>query len=250
MKAALVVNPILPDIDVNLATIRRMAHDAADARAELVIFGEAALTGLINNDDPSHDLPLGQTIPGPATESLSKLARERRIWLAIGLLERADNCLYDSAVLLAPDGEIALKYRRIQPQWHAKDANSDVYCQGNRLPVARIKFGTVLFLICGDLFDDSIAQRSRNVAPDYVLFPFSRNFGDGSIDQERWDREEEPEYAARASLLGATVLMVNTLEDAKASDYPSFGGAMVVSATGTVLKRWPLDTVGILYADV
>jgi predicted amidohydrolase len=65
MKAALVVNRVLPDVDANLANILKAAHAAADEGADLVVFPEAALTGLINNDDPAHDLPLGQPIPGP-----------------------------------------------------------------------------------------------------------------------------------------------------------------------------------------
>lgn len=54
----------------------------------MVLFPEAALTGLINNDDPAHDLPLGEAIPGAATDALGAMARQRRIWLGIGVLER------------------------------------------------------------------------------------------------------------------------------------------------------------------
>jgi hypothetical protein len=32
--------------------------------------------------------------------------------------------------LIAPDGEIKLKYRRMQPQWHGQQADAAVYCQG------------------------------------------------------------------------------------------------------------------------
>ncbi len=53
------------------------------------------------------------------------------------------------------------------------------------------ELGTVAFLICGDLCDDGIVTRTRELAPDCVLAPASRNFADGSSDQQRWDREEE-----------------------------------------------------------
>ena len=64
MKAALAVNRVTTDTDANLKMITNMANEAADKQADLVVYAEAALTGLIN-DDPSHDLPLGQPIPGP-----------------------------------------------------------------------------------------------------------------------------------------------------------------------------------------
>jgi predicted amidohydrolase len=88
MKVALAVNRVTADTDANLKMITNMANEAADNNADLVVFAEAALTGLINDDDPSHDLPLGQPIPWPVTDVLLELARERRVWLAIGMLER------------------------------------------------------------------------------------------------------------------------------------------------------------------
>jgi N-carbamoylputrescine amidase len=225
-------------------------REAADAGADLVLFPEAAPTGLINNDVPAHDLPLGQPIPGPATERLAALARERALCLATGLLEREGQCLYDSAVLLGPDGAIHLHYRRIQPQWHGRDADPAVYRQGEAIAVAATPLGRLAVLLCGDLFDDAIVARVRDAQPDVLLFPFARGFGDGSFDQGRWDREEEPAYAARAALAGCTTLMVNLLEDPELGECPSFGGAMVVSATGQVLARRPLGQPGILLAAV
>ena len=58
MKAALAVNKVTRDVPANLAGMEQLAEEAADAGADLVLFPEAALTGLINNDDPAHDLPV------------------------------------------------------------------------------------------------------------------------------------------------------------------------------------------------
>lgn len=248
MKAALVVNHVLPDIDANLATILNMANEAAEAGAVLVVFPEAALTGLINNDEPSHDLPLGQPIPGPVTNVLARLAREQHIWLAIGLLERESDKLYDSAVLLTPDGEIGLKHRRIHPKWHGRDADPSVYCQGTELSKVETPLGTFAFLICGDLFDDELIQRIRILRPDWLLHPIARCFLDGSYNQERWDREEKPEYAKRVKQAGVTTLMTNYLTDKDFDGY--FGGAMVVSSNGAVVDSFPLGKVGILMVDL
>jgi N-carbamoylputrescine amidase len=137
MRAALVVHRPLPDPRVNLAAILSATHEAASAGAHLVLFPEAALTGLVNDDNPIHDLPLGETIPGMATDALAQAAEAGHIWLAIGLLEREGRKLYDSTVLIAPTGKMVLKYRRIQPQWHGRNADSTVYCQGTELTCAQ-----------------------------------------------------------------------------------------------------------------
>lgn len=250
MRAALAIHPVTGSLAENLAAIEDLAAEAASAGAELVVFGEAALTGLINNDDPEHDLALGQPIPGPVTDRLGALARQRSIHLALGMLEREGHCLYDSAILLGPQGDIALKYRRIQPQWHGRDADPEVYRQGDAVVAASTPLGSLAALLCGDLFDDGIVARVRKLAPDYLLFPFARSFSDAGFEQERWDREEESEYAARAAAAGCTTLMANILEAPGLTEWPSFGGAMVVSASGDILARWPLGTPGVLYAEV
>ena len=249
MRTALVVNRVLPDIDANLVVILNMANEAADANVELVVFPEAALTGLINNDDLAHDLPLGQEIPGPVTDVLAGMARERRIWLAIGLLGREGGKLYDTAVLFTPSGDIGLEYRRIQPQWHGRGVDPSVYCEGKELPKLETPLGTLGFLICGDLFDDELVQHMRDLHPDWLLFPFARCFDDGSYDQERWDREEKPKYVQRVKLVGITTLMTNTLAD-RELDGGSFGGATVVSKDGAVVHSLPLGEAGMLLVDL
>lgn len=250
MKAALVVQETLPSVEANLAAMIEAVGQGAGAGADLVVFPEAALTGLINNDDPSHDLPLGQPVPGATTDVLAAAAREGRVYVATGILERDGDCLYDSAVLLSPSGDMVLKYRRIQPQWHGPKADPNVYRHGQEVGAAATGHGALVFLVCGDLFDDAISEQARRLAPDYVLCPLARNFADASFDQERWDREEESHYAARAALLGCTTLMVNQLDAPSRVEYPSFGGAMVVQATGEIVARWPLGKPGILYAEL
>jgi len=249
MKAALAVNRVTLDIDVNLKTIMHMTNEAADDEADLVVFAEAALTGLINDDDPPHDLPLGQPIPGPVTDMLLELARERRVWLAIGILEREGRSLYDSAVLLTPGGEIGLKYRRIQPQWHGPSADPSVYRQGTEIPKVVTPLGSIAFMICGDLWDDELVRRMRDLRPDWLLYPFARS----GLDEERWEREEKPEYAQRAKLTGSTTLMTSYVADfqPKGREYErSLGSAMVVSSDGMVLASLPPGRTGILIVDL
>jgi len=250
MIAALIVNKVTGNLEADLAAMESLGRQAAGLGAELLLYPEAAPTGLVNNDEPKHDLPLGTTIPGPITARLSRLAGELRAYVATGLLERDGQRLYDSAVINDPAGEIVLHYRRIQPQWHGRNADTAIYRQGDEVAAVCTPLGKLSVLICGDLFDDEICGRAKQLEPDYLLFPFARNFGDGSFDQARWDAEEQAEYAARAAVVGCTTLMTNVLVDPSLSEYPSFGGAMAVSADGQVLLRKPLGTPGVLIADV
>jgi len=249
MRAALVVNQVTRDGQSNLKSIVRWASKAADAGSNLVLFPEAALTGLVNNDDPSHDLPLGQTIPGPVTRQLANLARVRSLYLGLGLLERDGQRLYDSAILIGPQGDILLKYRRMQPQWHGREADPSVYCEGDELSSAETIFGRVVFLICGDLFDDATVQRLYDLKADWLLFPFARCFPAGVSAEDVWESAERQEYAKWAMLTKTTALMTNYFAEAELGG-GAFGGAMVVSPCGEIVASLPVNKPGILLVDL
>ncbi|GMA66006.1 carbon-nitrogen hydrolase family protein [Alicyclobacillus fastidiosus] len=246
MKAALAINYVEADCDMNLDGIVDLIEQAAAEEVELIVFPEMAVTGFVTNDVPSHDFSIATTIPGPITNRLSILAKKYAIWIAIGLLEKSCDVLYDSAILIDANGEISLKYRRVHPNWHGRNADSRVYKQGHLFPKVLTPFGTVMFLICGDLWDDTIVQRVNEEKPDLLLYPFARTFG-GAWDQQKWDHEELDDYAARIKMVGCTALMVNYLSDENQGwEKGNFGGAWLINRDGQVIQSHPLGKRGLL----
>jgi predicted amidohydrolase len=250
MKAALISNPITQDIDLNLKNIIAMSYKAAANGAELILFPEAAVSGLINNDDPSHDLQIGAEMSSPLITRFQELTRELKVWLGIGFLEREGNKLFDSAILLSPLGEVALHYRRISPRWHGAKADPLVYCQGTDMPIADTPFGKIAFLICGDLFDDKIIDKLAGPKIAYVLFPFARCFDDKAIDQRRWDDIDIHEYLRQVEKIGITTLMANYVAGDGLDDDGSFGGAFVVDQKGNLINSLPLGKPDILIVEL
>jgi N-carbamoylputrescine amidase len=246
MHVALAVNRVTSDQTANLATVVALADEAADAGAALVVFPETALTGFIHTGDPVHDLPLGQAIPGAVTEELAWVARGRSLHLAIGLLEREGEALYDTALFFAPDGRIALKYRRISPQWRRQGADPAIYRLGVDLPVVATALGRCAFLLCGDLFDDTLIARVRRAAPDWLLCPFARGFDSDVHDEQGWHGEEVDQYAARAARAGVTTFLVNYVSDLDGA----FGGALAIAGDGTILATSPLHGPGLSLVTV
>jgi len=248
MRAALVVSEISPDQDANLAAILKRTDEVAQADAEIVLFPEAALTGLANDDNPVHDLPLGQSIPGQITDTLAQKAQQHGIFLAIGLLEREQHKLYDSAVLFSPTGKIIIKYRRIDPRWHGRKADPLVYCQGSEIPIADTPLGTFAFAICGDLFNEDVVARLRSLRPRWLLYPFARGFNDYTWDQPRWENAERAEYIGHVKQAGITTLMANSLAIEEMGG--DFGGALAVNGDGSIIDEYPLGKPGILIVDL
>jgi len=76
------------DAGHNLRGLLSAVSKAAEQDADLVVFCEVSLTGLVNNGDPSHDLPLGVKIPGEETRHIANAAKDNGLLVALGLFER------------------------------------------------------------------------------------------------------------------------------------------------------------------
>jgi predicted amidohydrolase len=82
--------------------------------AELVVLPEAATTGFTPGLPPEELWDLVSEVPGPVTEPVAALARELAIHIVLGTYERgpARGTVYNTAVLLGPEGTVLGRYRK------------------------------------------------------------------------------------------------------------------------------------------
>ncbi len=246
MRAAIAVPRIGRDRGANLSTVRALVHEAGDEGADLVLFPETALTGFLHSGVPAHDYELAVTVPSAEIERLSRLASDSSIHLGIGVLEREDSRLYDSALLFGPDGRLLLKYRRISRGWHRRGDDPDVYRHGSEISVAHTDLGKLAFLICGDITDDTLLDRVRALDPDWLLLPMARGFDDDVHDEQEWETSEIEAYGLHAARACTPTLLANYVGEVDGC----FGGAVIYDATGSVLAKSPLHQPGLLVAEL
>lgn len=127
------------NVAANLATLAALAGKAKHDGAELVVFPELAVTGLA---DPAAS---AQPIPGPATMALVAFASEHGLYLVCGLAERADDGIYNSAVLVTPSGEVTT-YRKT----HLSSSERSWATPGETLTVVDTPIGRIGMLIGHD----------------------------------------------------------------------------------------------------
>jgi predicted amidohydrolase len=192
---------------------------------------------------------LGEPVPGAAVTHFADLAKSSRVHIAFGILERDGAALYDTAVLVGPSGDMLLKYRRIDPQWHDQINDSKLYREGTECPAVDTPIGRFSFVIGGDLFNDTVAEQVQEQHPSYLLMSFARCFDSGLCDQKRWETEERQVYVERVERMAVTTLMVNSIGE-KDFDGGSFGGAMVVHANGRITHLLHLGMPGIIIAAI
>lgn len=122
---------------------------AAGEGCRLVVLPECLDLGW--TDPSARDL--AQPIPGPHVDRLARAAGENQIYVVAGLVEHAGDRLYNTAVLIAPSGQILIHHRKI----NELDIALDLYSVGDRLGVADTELGTLGISICADNFGNSLA---------------------------------------------------------------------------------------------
>ena len=135
--------------DANLGRAVRAIGEAAAQGCRLVVLPECLDLGW--TDPSARDL--ARPIPGPHADRLAQAAREHRIYVAAGLVERAGDRLYNAAVLIDPEGRVLLHHRKI----NELDIALDLYSIGDRLGVVETELGTIGLATCADNFSSSLA---------------------------------------------------------------------------------------------
>lgn len=165
--AGIQMEPKILAKEANLAKCLKLIEVAARDGARLIVLPECALTGYCFTS-LDEALPLAEPVPGPSTEKIMAVCRERKVYVVVGLLEKdGDNC-YNTVVLLGPNG-LAGKHRKL----HLPGLGVDRFLNPGDLPltVYDTDVGRIGLGICYDLM---FAEHSRVLAlqgADILVFP-------------------------------------------------------------------------------
>lgn len=132
-----------------------IAAAAAESRARLVVFPEAALTGYVF-ETMEEALDGSIAADGPELAVIADACRSADVWTIVGAIERADGGIYNSAFLVGPDG-IAGRYRKI----HTLCLGVDRFVRrGDEFRVWNLPIGRIGINIC---YDGTFPESSRTL---------------------------------------------------------------------------------------
>lgn len=109
--AAVQMDVAFADVALNTERIMDRLSQSVDQGAQLTIFPECALSGYCY-ESRDEAMQVAQEIDGPATQSIIQVCEEANSYAIFGLLERANDHLYNALALVGPSGLIA-SYRKV-----------------------------------------------------------------------------------------------------------------------------------------
>ena len=160
----------IPAEDGDLKGNMKLAEDAIltslKHKPDLICLPEAVDWGWLWQDARKDALP----IPGPYTDMLTRLAKEHKVWISAGCLEKDGDKTYNSAVIINRDGEIVLKHRKIKT---LPAITKHLYDQGKieDIKVIDTEFGRIGMTICADNFTSKIPQKVGDLGAWLLITP-------------------------------------------------------------------------------
>jgi predicted amidohydrolase len=160
------MNCKMGEVRANLQTIEKLSSSVLRKQINFLCFPELATTGY------SLDRlwrKCAEPIPGNVTEELGKIAIETGSYLIFGVdeLDPKTNSIYDSAVLIDPQGKIQGTYRKV----HLWDKERSYFTHGDGFPVFETKFGKVGLGICYDIEFPEPARIMAAKGARIIFFP-------------------------------------------------------------------------------
>jgi predicted amidohydrolase len=147
------------DKRANLEKMKTIAIEAARAGNDIIVFPELAVSGY-ECDETLHKLKrscamhqdLAETVPGPSTLEMARLARDLNIYVIFGMPEQDrsnfSSC-YISSVMISPK-RILGACRKLHLAPSPNFAEDICFTKGNRITVWETDYGPIGVLICYD----------------------------------------------------------------------------------------------------
>jgi predicted amidohydrolase len=138
--------------------------EAARQKADLVVLGETLTYYGLGKPFPE----VAEPVPGPSTDYFAGLAKKHDLYIVVGLVERAGHLIYNTAVLVGPDGKLVGKYRKVTlPRSEIEGG----VCPGSDYPVFETRFGRVGMMICYDGFFPEVARQLAVRGAEVIAWP-------------------------------------------------------------------------------
>lgn len=234
-----------PDRAANVERAGELVREAAGRGARLVVLPEVFSFRGDRLAEPAHV----ESIPGPTTEAMARLARETGVVLCAGsILEGVDGDAraYNTCCVFDADGRLAARYRKL----HLFDVDlpgrvsvreSDARQSGDEVVTVPTALGVLGLSICYDLRFPELYRRLQRGGAEVLVVPSAFTFPTGAAHWEVLCR-------ARA-IENQCYLVAPDQTGTSPHGFADYGHSLIVDPWGTVLAQAG-DGVGIVTAEV
>jgi predicted amidohydrolase len=221
------------DLSNNVARISEFIRESAAKGARVVVFPECALTGYFEN-------VVTNVTPAQLTEAetqVAKACRESNVYAVLGTVHHQDKKLFNSAVIIGPQGNVITRYHKIQLAEGWPQA-------GEQLVLFKIDDVPCSIIICHDERYPELV-RLPVLAGAQLIFYISHESG---LNEERKINPYRAQIQARA--VENTVYVVQANAPANQDRSGSHGHSRIIAPDGNLLGEASVFDEDVLTATL
>src|SRR5713226_7354183 len=219
--ATVQMKPTLGDSENNLVKMSDLVSKiVSQQKVDLIVFPELITSGY---ELGLRFTELAQRVPGPAINLMAQRAADAGVYIAFGLVtkEKVESILYNSAVLVGPEGELLGAYNKV----HLRGEERMAFREGFKLPVIDTgEIGKIGLMLGWDLAFPEVARSMTLDGAELlcVMANWETNYIDEWKTYVRARAYENAIFVAAANRVGEDVTM-------------NFGGeSMIVGPRGRI----------------
>ncbi len=229
------INILLKNKAANLKKCEQFIKQAQQEQVDVLVFPECTINGYVYN---SFDEAYAEAdpVPGDLTDSMVSLCKEHQITAVFGLLEKENGLLYNTAVLITPEG-MAGKYRKT----HLLYLGVDRYTSpGDDVPIFNLPQARAAMLICYDLRSPEPARTAALKEAQIILSP--TNLPEGA--------NAYADFINKTRACENRVFVVSANRVGVEQGVQFIGKSQIVSIGGQILVEASRDKEELIYADI
>jgi N-carbamoylputrescine amidase len=225
--------------------------EAAKKGAQIVCLQELFRSQYFCQTEDIELFKLAETIPGPTTDLLSKVARQRNVVLVASLFEkRAAGVYHNTAVIIDATGKIAGKYRKMHipddPLYYEKFyfTPGDLGFQTHDT-----KFGKVGALVCWDQWFPEAARLTALSGSEFLFYPTAIGWLPDEEEEMNQAQHSAWETIQRAHAIANGVYVVVVNRVGREGKLNFWGQSFVADPFGRIIAKASSDKEEVLVVD-
>jgi len=240
-----------PEPGANLKKAIGRIGEAAKKGARIVCLPELFRSQYFCQNEDIKNFTLAELIPGPSTEALSKVARQKKIVIVASIFEKRTAGIYhNTAVVIDANGKIAGKYRKMHipddPLYYEKF----YFTPGDLgFRTHETKYGKIGALVCWDQWFPEAARLTALSGAQFLFYPTAIGWLPNEKPEMRRAQHSAWETIQRAHAIanGVYVAVVNRVGHEGQLNF--WGQSFVADPFGRIIAKASSDQEEVLIVD-
>lgn len=250
VRIALIQMSMSVDPRKNVRKAASMIASAAKKGAKIICLPELFNTLYFPQKEGGDARKYAELIPGPATDAMSRLAKDLKVVIIVPLYEvTKEHNYFNTAVIIDENGNILDTYRKIHIPHDPLFYERNYFQEGDQgFKVIHTTYADIAPLIC---FDQWFPEAARTIAlrgADIIFYPTAIGWIKGYHEKDDWHDAWETIQRSHSIANGIYVASVNRVGVEGKLDF--WGASFVSDPFGKILSKASDKKEEIVIADI